>query len=394
MVMMMTRISPIAMQATLRSKVHPGFAVDFMRRTDIFSSELIYVKPKSLDMILCSGPVKTERDGNENIKGEISARIRTASNMFSGAAVVAPCAYPNSAGGNLATLRNGRPRIAIDSITRSRAGTLNKWSADTWLEKAEKRVIVDTLAEVERARMDMAYRGDAAKADEAYVAIVRPVDVPTEKAKPYMGLPRFLAAPLPGAVGTPFQQFYESGAQSCNVYMSNLGAVYNQMYTVNNSKVDTADGSFRVETTCYTSAVVPVADVTMALEDAFNFSPNSLNILTDNEDGCVGHFVTPEMYRGRGKLEINNFSLAQRREGLVTASNLNITGRSGYCSPLTHFTDENFARVADEKKFNSSGSVHVGDGLQTFVVFSPFHIGSKVGSQLAGKDQFPAILSY
>lgn len=393
MMMMLLKISPVAMKAILQSRVHPGFAIDFMRRSVIYSNELVYAKPKSLDMILCSGPVKVERDGNENLKGEISARIRTTSNMFTGAAVVATCAYPNSRGANLATLSNGRPRIAIDSITRSKHGLLSRWGAEggEGLTADDKNIIKTTLAEAEQMRLELNYKGEIANAEEAYVGILRPVDDPTEKAKPFTGLPRYLASPLPNSNNTYFQQFHEAEGKSCNVYMNNLGAVYYQMYTPNNSRVETNDGCFRIDTTCYTNSKIPVSEATLALEDAMSFSPESLSILNDNENDCLGSYVTPDMYRGRGRLEINHFSGMQRRDGLLSAANLNITGRSGYCSPLTHFTDESFAKRADEKRYSPSGSAHIGDGPSTHAIFSPFHIAPSIGVRLAGKNQFPSI---
>lgn len=180
MLMMTVSLTPFAMKESLQSLVHPGFSVDFLKKEQFYSDDIMYTKPRSMDMIVCPGPFKMEKDAGGSIECEIPVQIRTTSNTYAGAAVIATCAFPNTKGGSLATTDDGRPRIAIDYITRSKFGSVGEWAETTKRQKKLKRykdilksvseddvdIVTTALDEHDRLRLETSYKGRTSRAED------------------------------------------------------------------------------------------------------------------------------------------------------------------------------------------------------------------------------------
>ena len=349
---MLQKISPISLASAIDAKFPSGLAVDFLRKEKIYSNNIYFATPEALSMIVAPKPLETSRNNSRGDGGEkhtMSTVMQSVNNMCGPVAISMPSVYPNPSADNMASdSGTTRPVIAVDYLTTMGKGSLSDLCAikNSSIGKEDVERLIRELRDSDREREKYRRAGKLNIARDAYVGIIRPVllNGPNSDIMAYMGIPRHEAITTPSVNTNAFVEFYSSREQSVNPYISNLGAMYNQRFTPNDTTISSFEINrpsltFRLTTTNIGSSNDVLCGTTRLLEEAFTLNMASMELMTDTEMNATKNWVQMR----HTKDAVNNINLpyvafhSPQTETLLN-SNISVPARMGYSVPYTYYS--------------------------------------------------------
>lgn len=362
-------LTPSAMTALLCEDCHPGFAVDFIRHEAVYSEQALFTTVGSHEMILSPGGVTEKEKADGGIDLTVRGDVHTTRNTLGAGAVLVPSVCPNENGIPRAQNAAGRPIVSRDGVARTSYRTLKTALANArTVSEADKRVISDQLNSP---------RSTTTTAPDEFVPVLRPVDRPTEKLRPVMGLEKCSCLPVPGSVNSAWENFYASGEISRNSYASELGGLYSLRYTKDNTVVLEGRNGFLLQTTNSVASPTDVAclttDVLETLYDLTYFAgtltPHEASVLKINsarhfQSACGMTFRTKPPQLGDPEVC-----------GRPLLGKLDVPAVMGLSVPYTQTTDRTrFAESDDRKPYRDSGLTQTLKGPNDYYILSPFTV--------------------
>lgn len=406
--MMFCKTNPVALAETVRNRVHPGLSVDFLRKTDVQSEDILVAKPKSMEMILSWNSDEIKLDESGSITGDMSVNIQTATNMMTGTAVLAGTCYPCPAKSSTSTDQVGNPIVMTDSLTLTGNHEMSKnltnllefqeafreeTNRDPYLTsqltRRDIKLVAETMLKEEEFRKS--YNETAAaieniRVPDAYVPIVTLTGRPDPNAKSILGIPRSYAASFQGTTGyLPFQWFYNSRTKTTNPYFSNLGALYNSLYTKPGTHLVLGENGLAgknmmlpihsISTSEFTGAK---CHTTRILERYMSFVDDDLSTLNETETNVFNNsfnIAGSGIWRdGLVKLDNIPFNKENDKSGKVMMSFQDVVARFGFSVGFTVFTvtQREFEAYEIKSKPHLRGKFVQGRKMSDMIQISPY----------------------
>ena len=394
-IMLFTPTNPCALESTIRSRTPMGLTVDFLKREEILSSDIIISTPRSHDIILTPGTIETTMKADGSLRGTMGCSIQSVSNMMSGGAVIAACAFPNTNASSMSSNPNSTPTISLDSITRCGAvgglrDTVGEMMVNAQLGIKNAAVIVEQLGRSETRRVS--YVNSPRPLDE-YVGIVRPSCTPTNLPVPYTGIPRHEAVRLTGSDDMPFIRFHNSQTPFTNPYMRNLVGMYYQMYLTPNAQIGDAETGIHMTTMSRGSSPISLCATTLTLEEAMNLNSATVSMLSECEKASVFNYYRRDSTAEEIKLDYLPYSNSIPE---TRFTDLAVASRFGFSVPYTHRTDDMVGETQGnsitatvqrdrDPRYASEGYVTYGVEPLSHEVISSYSVPLDVANRLVGR---------
>lgn len=379
-------VSPYAISKCILSAIHPGFEVDFTKLQETISSEVLFVKPLAIDVIMTDGIINVEGENcDKSVNFDISSNMKIASNSFSTGSMVAKNVYPAPAIGSLNRTTDAKPNLSIDFFTRSEY--VNAMGLITALKETEnENISPDDLKAIRNIfESVISHEGyylsnsiltnrTGINNDERFIPIIAPAGRKT----PISDIMCLTGIPLCHATcncngKNPSEVFFTqiSPFISTNPYSSNFGGVNQMLFTPSNTVL--CEG-FHMETFNYQSSDASVDVTTAVIEELFNIDNKLSNRMSAQESWLINNQIKRQQALNSGDdTEITSSPYNGMVDRPILADD-DVPLRYGYVSPYTQYTDINIKSLLDKEPFTPGGDMKVGVSPFSYAVRSPFTI--------------------